>query len=101
MTSPLFARIALVYLLPLLYMQYLAAELYFLGNENILGFLTVTVIFSFNFCMVDSFFPFSYHNPTQSDLFKQGRDTLVGIVNGGLYCWKGHPDWYTRISFHR
>ena len=29
-----------------------------------------------------------------------GRNTLVGIILGGIGCGKGYPGWYTKVSFH-
>ena len=28
------------------------------------------------------------------------KDTLIGIISGGVGCGKGVPSWYTRVSHH-
>ena len=28
------------------------------------------------------------------------RETLIGVVSGGIGCGSGIPPWYTRLSFH-
>ena len=31
----------------------------------------------------------------------EDRETLIGIVSGGVGCGKGVPGWYTKVSFYR
>ena len=31
---------------------------------------------------------------------QDGRDTLVGIVSGGIGCGLGVPAWYTRVFYY-
>lgn len=30
-----------------------------------------------------------------------GRETLIGIIAGGVGCGLGIPNWFTRVSFYR
>jgi hypothetical protein len=37
----------------------------------------------------------------QPHLLVQNRNTLVGIISGGVDCKKGYPSWYTKVAFYR
>lgn len=46
-------------------------------------------------CKGDSGGPLQTYNPNNQD-----RQTLIGIVSGGIGCGRGIPGWYTKVSFH-
>jgi len=31
----------------------------------------------------------------------ENRDTLIGIISGGIGCGEGYPSWYTKVAFYK
>merc|ERR1719209_1284999 len=46
-------------------------------------------------CKGDSGGPLQTYNPNNQD-----RQTLIGIVSGGIGCGRGIPGWYTKVAFY-
>jgi hypothetical protein len=47
------------------------------------------------------FFQKNLQCPQQPPLLVQNRNTLVGIVSGGVDCKNGYPSWFTKVAFFR